>query len=129
VQQTTLMSTLIKERRTRRRKAICINTPTPGQLLNEVCHILDLNPNDVKSGRRFTRLVKGKSMFLYLGRSFGFQIADMGRLVKMNHSSVLYHLNGYDDLLDKSKMYYDGNLAQEVRLMKDKLRSRLINCL
>ena len=102
--------------------------PTPMQLLRAICHILDLNIEEVRGGRRYSRLVKGKAVFFYFGRGFRFALADMARLVGVTHATTLHHLNAYDDILDKSKIYYSPQLNGELKLIKDKLRLRSIIC-
>jgi chromosomal replication initiation ATPase DnaA len=122
------MTSLIREKRRRPRKIEVDINPTPMQLLRAICHILDLNVDEVRGARKFGMLVKGRAVFFHFGKKFGYAISDMGRLVGLSHATVLHHIKLYDEQLDKSKMYYTPELANELDIIRAKLKLRSITC-
>ena len=69
--------------------------------------ILDLFGVDVKARARKSRVVDGRTVFCYRMRQEGISLMSIGRFLKMNHSSVIFHCKRMADAFELPHLFQD----------------------
>ena len=99
---------------------------TPDQLLNELCDILSTDRASVESPVRQGSLVRVRAYFCVIGRELGFYVIDLGKSIKRDYSTVLFHTKKHMGYLDETKPWYSKETEEEIHGIKLELKARML---
>ncbi len=77
-------------------------------ILATVCIACDVTIQAVCGSRRQRELVEARVIYVYLLRNIlKFNYSHIGRLLKKDHSSIIYYINVFDELIDYNKEFQE----------------------
>jgi chromosomal replication initiation ATPase DnaA len=87
-------------------------------LLIDICKVTRIPIDGVLKKNRLTEFVIARQLYCYYAKGMGFGLAEIGRIINRDHSTVLYSINKVNELQkvkDKKMMNYI-NLTSEFKI-------------
>jgi chromosomal replication initiation ATPase DnaA len=85
--------------------------PTPQQLLNEVCEVMQENPLKVAGRNRDKEIVKVRHYYAYIGRTYyKFKLKQLAAPLYRDHTTIINSLQVVKDWIDSKDEICNNDL-------------------